>query len=188
MEKIDTRMEKQKQMLEGARAKIASQEAKFKERLQQFKDKQKAQIAERVNTNLNKINQNQTTQMLKNLDTFSSILDKLNERINSNLPDIKDPAGAKAASDTARSAIDSAKSAVQTQAQKDYTITITTETKVGADAKAKRDQLHKDILAVRKQVIDARQKVSDAIRIAKGGPKAATPSASEKEGTSSGQQ
>ena len=189
-----TRMEKSKQMmeqkqlseasraamfrrkLEDIRAKIASREAEMRLKFQQFKDKQKATIAERVNTSLNKINQNQTDQMLKHLDLMSTLLDKLEDRVNKNSSDIKDPAAANQAIADARATIDAAKTAVQAQAQKDYTIQVTTETKIRLDAQAKRDQLHKDIMALRKQVIDAKQKVSDAVRIAKSGSKEATTS------------
>lgn len=181
-----------RQKLENKRVLIASEEAKFREKLQTFKDKQKVTVADRVNTNLNKINQNQTDQMLKNLDLMSALLDKLTDRVNQgspgSTPDIKDPTGALQAISDAREVIDTARSAVQTQAQKDYTITVTTETKIRLDAQTKRDQLHTDITDVRKLVIDAKQAVSNAVRIAKGMPKEATPSSDLKEGTASGQQ
>ncbi len=176
-----------RQKLEDRRLKIASHEAEIKLKIQAFKDKQKAEIAARVNTNLNKINQNQTDQMLKHLDKMSQLLDKLTDRVNSNSPDIKDSTAANQAIADARAAIDTARTAVQAQAQKDYTIAVTTETKIRLDAKAKRDQLHTDIKAVRKLVIDAKQAVSNAVRVAKSG-KVATPSAEEKEGSSSGKQ
>lgn len=176
-----------RQKLEDKRVKIASHEAEIKAKIQKFKDKQKAEIATRVNTNLNKINQNQTGQMLRNLDLMSQLLDKLAQRVASNSPDIKDPAAANQAIADARTAIDTARTAVEAQAQKDYTIAVTTETKIKLDAQAKRDQLHTDIKTVRQLVIDAKQTVSNAVRVAKSG-KVATPSAQEKEGSSSGQQ
>lgn len=163
------------------REKIASKEAALKLRLETFKDKRKSQIAERVNTNLNKINQNQTSQMLKHLDRMSAILDKLEARVNRPTPDIKDPAKALAAIADARSAIASASAAVSAQAEKDYTIEVSTEAKIRQDAQSQREQLHTDLKAVRTQVIDAKQAVANAIRVAKSG-------SSIKEGTRSGQQ
>ncbi len=182
-QKVDTRIQK----LENMRDKIASREAKMRLRFQEFKDKQKATIAERVNINLNKINQNQTDQMFKHLDKMSALLDKLTDRVSRGSPDIKDPVAANQALADARAAIDTAKTAVQTQAQKDYTITVTTEANIRRDAQAKRDALHTDIRATRKLVIDAKQSVANAISIARTG-KIATPSARIKEGTNSGQQ
>lgn len=167
-----------RQKLEERRLKIASHEAEMKAKIQKFKDKQKAEIAARINTNLNRINQNQTDTMLKNLDLMSSLLDKLADRVTQGTPDIKDPALANQAIADAREAIANARTAVEAQAQKDYTIAVTTETRIRLDAQAKRDQLHTDIKAVRKLVIDAKQAVSNAIRVAK----------SRKEATQSGQQ
>lgn len=167
-----------RQKLEERRLRIASHEAEIKLKIQAFRDKQKAEIAARVNSNLNKINKIQTDQLLRNLDLMSQLLDKLAQR---------DPALANQAIADAREAIAKARTAVETQAQKDYTIALTTEAKVRLDAQAKRDQLHTDILAVRKLVIGAKQAVSNAVRVAKSG-KVATPGAKIKEGSSSGKQ
>lgn len=185
-QKIETRKENIENKITAMREKIASHEAAFKARLAAFKDKRKARIAERVNTNLNKINQNYTERMKKHLETMSAILDKLEARVNSNSPDIKDPTVAKAAIAEARAKIAAATTAVDAQAQKDYTITVTTESKIRADAQKMRDLLKTDIQDLRKQLIDAKQSVANAIRIAKSGSFVATPEAKER--TQSGQQ
>ncbi len=151
------------------REKAASKEAALKARLETCKDKRKAQTAERVNTNLNKINQNQTSQMLKHLNRMSEILDKLEARV-------KQATLAKTAIADARAAIASSSAAVSAQAEKDYTVQVTSETKIRQDVQAQREQLHTDLKAVRQLVIDAKQKAANAIRVAK------------KEGTTSGQQ
>ncbi len=173
---------------------IASKAAALKLKLQTFKDQKKAQIAERVNTNLNDINQKQTEQMQKHLDAMSVILDKLEVRVNSPTPDIKDPEAARVAIASARATIATVSAAVLAQSQKDYTIQVTSESKIGVDAKTQRDKLHADILAIRKAVIDAKQSVANAIRVAKSGsvpnmgssPKEGT--GLKKEGTTSGKQ
>lgn len=182
-ERVETRKEKVETRITATKEKMASREAALKEKLQAFRDKKKAEIAQRVNTNLNKINQNQTDQMQKHLDKMSALLDKLEARVNKASPDIKNPSLAKGANADARAAIASASSAVSAQAEKDYSLEVTTESRVKGEAQAKRDQLHKDLQAVRKQVIDAKQAVANAIRVAKSG-KVEVP----KEGTSSGQQ
>lgn len=168
-----TRKEKVKEKIENRveirKEKMASREAKLKTELIKFKDKKKAEVAERVSTNLNKINQKQTEQMQKHLGTMSLILDKLEARINKNTPAI----------DAARSAISSASAAVTAQTQKDYTITVTTEDKIRTDVKLKRDQLHADLSEIRKMVNNAKKSVADAISNAK---------RSVKEGSASGQQ
>lgn len=164
--------------------KIATREAALKAKLAAFKDKRKAQVAERVNTNLNKINQNYTDQARKHLERMSTLLDKLEQRVNNGSPDIKDSTAAKAAISESRARITAALASIETQAQKDYTLTVTTEAKVKADAQKMRDLLKTDIQALREQIIAAKQSVSNAIRVAKSGK---APTQSAKEGTPSGQ-
>lgn len=183
-QRVETKKEIAQVRAENIREKIASREAALKARLNNFKDKRKATIAERVNSNLNKINQNQTAQMLRHLNKMSSLLDKLEARVNSAKPDIKDPAAARAAIATARTNIATTSAAVTAQSEKDYTITVTSESRVKTDAQTQREQLHNDLQALRKQVIDAKQSVANAIRVAKSG-KVEIP---KKEGTPSGTQ
>ncbi len=187
--RIETNKENTQEKIANLKDKMASREAAMKAKLDAFKDKRKAQTAERVNTNLNQINKNQTDQMLKFLDKATEILNKLEIRVNQNTPDIKDPAAAKAAIADARTKIASAEAAVKAQAQNDYTIQVTSETAVKKDAQAVREKLHSDLLGVRKLVIDAKQGVSNAIRIAKSGSSTKPPTSSEsaKEATGSGQ-
>ncbi|EKD84654.1 MAG: hypothetical protein ACD_38C00179G0001 [uncultured bacterium] len=186
LEKLDKRVASKEaiaaEKIENIKERIASKEAILRLKLEKFKNQEKAQIAQRVNANLNIINQNQIEKMLIHLSTMSTILDRLEARVTGNTPDIKDPAKAKEAIAAAREAISSASAAVKDQKENDYTIQISSESKIKADAKKQRDQLHKDLTAIRKRVIDAKQAVSNAIRVAKSG------SESSKEGTPSGQQ
>lgn len=179
--------------LDELKAKIASREAALKLKLQTFKDQKKATVTARINENLNKINQNQTSQMQKYLANMSSILDRLEKRVNSNTPDIKDATLAKDAIAKSRATIASVSAALTLQSQRDYTITLTSEAKVKQDAQKVRDQLHKDLQDLRKALIDAKQSVSNAIRVAKSdvglSPKGKVEvPGKKKEGTVSGQQ
>ena len=177
--------------LAAIRERIASKEAALKARLEQFRDQKKAGITERVSTNLNRINEKHTQMMLKFLDKASAILGRLEQRVNQGKPDIKDVAAAKTAIALAKESIASATAAVNTQAEKDYTITVTSESRVKTDAQTKRKQLHDDLLSVRRIVIAAKQAVANAIRVAKSGkveiPGPSAGSGLEKEATESGQ-
>lgn len=168
--------------------KLASREAVLKVKLQSFRDKKKATAAARISENLNKINQNQTAAMQKFLDLMWGILDKLENRINRSTPDIKDPTSARAAVVSARTAIASASAAIDAQAQKDYTLQVTSENKVKADAGTMRNNVHRDILALRKTIANTKQAVTDAIRTAKSEPKVTNYKLKIKEGTISGNQ
>ncbi len=145
------------------KAKIASREASLKAKLQKFKDKRKADLTQRISTNLNMINKNETEHMLKNLDTMSSILDKLEAILNNS--------EASAAIASARQTIATTSAVVNEQAQNDYTIQVSSESTVRSDAKAKRDQLFNDLRAVRKEVIDAKQSIMRIFRLVRIGTK-----------------
>ena len=58
---------------------------------------------------------------------------------------------------------------METQAGNDYTIEATKEATIKTDARAVRDKLHTDLKATRKLVIEAKQAVGNAIRVAKEG-------------------
>lgn len=178
-EQVKERVEVRKETL---KERIATREAALKAKLQVFKDKKKAEVADRLNSNLNKINQKQTGQMLKHLDKMSAILNKLEARVNKGTPDIKDPQVTKISIASAKTSIASATAAVKIQSEKDYTLQVSSESSVRKDAQKMRTELHTDLLAVRKLVIDAKQAVANAIRVAKSG-KLEVP----KEGTASGQ-
>ena len=176
----DARKENAADRVTATKERVATKEAALKARLEAFKDKKKAEVVEKVNKNLNNINQKMTGQMLKHLERMTSILTKLEARVNSAKPDVKNVAAAKAAIADAKASIASASAAVSSQAEIDYTITISSETKVKGDVQKVREQLHTDLKAVRKLVIDAKQAVANAIRVAKSGP------SNVKEGTPSG--
>lgn len=152
-ERVDSRKENMQTRITDTREKMASREAALKTKLNAFKDQRKAQITERVNINLNRINQNQTDQMQKHLSLMTTLLDKLQTRLNQITPEIT----------IARANIATTSAAVTAQAQNDYTITVTTESKVRADATKTRNQLHADLKAVRDLVISAKQSVARAI-------------------------
>lgn len=179
------RQESLEKQIETVKEKLATRAVALKTRLQTFRDKKKAEIAERVNINLNQKNQEQTAQMQKHLNTMSAILDKLEARINKAAPDIKDPLAAKTAVVTARNTIASVSAVVSAQVQKDYTIQVTSEAKIKSDVKTQRDRLHTDLQTARKTVIDAKQAVANVIKVAKSGK---VIEKELKEGTASGQQ
>ncbi len=185
--RVETKQKKVENRITMMREKQASREASLQTKLQTFRDKKKATAAARINENLNRINARQTGQMQKHLDQMTILLNKLEDRVNQGKPDIKDPALAKEAVASARATIATASAAVSTQAEKDYTITVTSESRIKTDAKTQRDRLHNDLLTLRKAVIDAKQSVANAIRTAKSNP-VPVGTESKKEGTTSEQQ
>lgn len=153
--------------LTTSRERIATKEAALKTRLAKFRDKKKAQVAERINSALANINERITTAMDKHLGVMSGILDKLESRVNSGTADIKDPAEVRSAIADARVAISSVSGVVAIQADKDYVLEATSEATIRKDMQGVKEQLRSDLGQLRKLVIDAKQKVANAIRVAK---------------------
>ena len=139
--------EKIEQKKENIKEKIASREAKLKEKLAKFKDQKKAARVDKINAELARINKQRTDQMLKFLDNAERILAKVPN-----------------SSSSAQAKIDEARTAVKTQAEKDYTITVTSETKVKDDAKLAHENLRTDLQALKKLITEAKQAVAKAIR------------------------
>lgn len=161
-ERVEIKKESIAQRIETRKEVMATRAAALKEKLKTFRDQKKATAAARISDNLNMINDKQTSQMLKHLEQMSSVLSKLEARVST-----ADTAAAKAK-------IASAEAAVKAQAEKDYTLLLSSETKAREEAQTLRQKLHNDLRAVRQTVIDAKQSVAAAIRAAREGAKSGT--------------
>ncbi len=149
---------------------IASREAQLKlkkdqlkAKLDTFKDQRKANVVERINDNLARINKNRTDQMGARLDRLSNILTRAETRIQQSTLTETDKLKVNESIATASASITAAKAAVDVQAAKDYTIKVTTESAVKADSMIARDTLKNDLDATHEQVKAARIDVSDVI-------------------------
>lgn len=150
---------------EAMKEKMAQKKDALKAKLDAFKDKKRAESASRVSENLNKINTNRTDHFSKFLEKARAVLTKLETRVAKANADGKDTTQAQVAIDQAKATLASADSAVASQAGKDYTLAVTDETKVKAEAKGTRDGLHTDLQAIRKQVVNAKQAIANAIQV-----------------------
>ena len=144
-----TAREKLLMQKEGKLEKNASRAAQLRTKLQTFKNKIKAKTVQRISDNLNRINKKRTDDMAGYLARMTEIQNKLSK----NAPNA-----------SASAAIETAKGVVLLQSQKDYTVSVTTESRVKTDAKTMRDQLSADLLATRKLVIAAKQALMEGVR------------------------
>lgn len=185
-ERVETRKENISERLSEKKEMMASREAALKLKLDGFRNKQKAQVVERINNSLKNINEKMVTHFKKVLERLSGLLDKLEKRVNANSADIKDPSLARGTIADARSSIAAATEAVNLQSTKDFTLELTTESRAKTEITGVRRLLHEDLKIVLQAVNDAKKAVSNAISIAKSGP---VPSGTGlKEATTSGQQ
>lgn len=144
--------EKIEEKRENIQEKMATREAALKEKLAKFKDQKKAQRVDKINAELARINKQRTDQMLKFLDNAERILGKV-------------PSG----STSAQAKIDKAKVAVNLQADKDYTITATSEAKIKNEVKEAHQALKTDLQNLKKLITEAKQAVIRVIREAASG-------------------
>lgn len=134
-----------------ARAMIQAKREEFKVKLQTIKDQKKKALTERIDTKLANVNKIQMEKFSEALTRLQGFLDK---------------ASASAASPTipnditlAQVAINSAKSAVEVQAARSYTMNIVDEATLRISAGTIISQFRQDLSAVHKLVIDAKQAV-----------------------------
>jgi hypothetical protein len=146
-------------------AEIQVKRDEFKQKLKMIKDVRKQDLLSRLATRSANINTRRTKEMLANLDHMSQILDRIELMISQlklNVP-ASSPSGSLTTSSLtslialARAAIDQARTVVQTQAAKDYTINITTESALRVNAGQVITQLETDLNATRQQVLTAKQ-------------------------------
>lgn len=150
---------------EEAKTRVRAAREEFRKRVEQIKDERKKEIAKRLAEQMNLINERWTTHFFMNvLDRLDDILGKIQIRADKAAALGKDVSAAKSAITAAKAAIASARTAVEAQSKKVYTVTITSDEKLGEAFKSVRDQLHKDLTALRDVIKAARDAVQSAAR------------------------
>lgn len=152
--------------IESLRDRIASRAAELRTKLAKFKDKVKAGRVEKINTNLNVINERRTSQMKLVLDQMSKLLEKFKAKSTEAAGSGKDVSAINAAIVQVEAAIAETDGAIKAQAEKDYSIVVNTESTVKTDASTARDSLRSDLKAVHDQLVKTRQALADAIKTA----------------------
>jgi hypothetical protein len=127
------------------RERNASFSAQLKLKLRGFKDQQKAVVVEKINNMLGLINQNRTDQMMKRLDYMTNILNMVQERYDTATASGKINTSYQASLDQVRTSITQSQALVTTQAEKNYTIKIASESAVRLDVQTTKNQLQNDL-------------------------------------------
>lgn len=153
----------------------------FQQKLALIRDEKKKAIVQKINDRITEINKKMTDKMTLGLTNLSTILANLDSRAITLKTTGKDTTSYDASSSKAKSAIATSLTAVNAQAAKTYTITITTEGALKINVGTTVSLFKTDLAAVHKMVIDAKQAVWNAanelVKL-KSGSKEATNSAS----------
>lgn len=148
---------------EELKVKIETKREKLKVRLERVKDERKKEVVERIDQQIDALNE----KMIKH---FSSVLEKLEDilvRISERADKASTERGVdvslvRSAIDKANTAIASARLAVENQSEKTYTIKITTESALKVDVGKTRQMLGADLAKVRDAVKTAQSAVKDS--------------------------
>ncbi len=154
---------------EEAKEKFKIQREEFKTKMSGIKDQRKKEVVERVDNRLSSINKNRTAALTKHLENMSAILIRIQDRVAKKKSDGVDTSAVEKAIVEAESAIDTAKDAVDSQAAKEYVVTITDETKLKVDVKSAFDQFKSDMEATVLAVKQAKEALTAAARALGGG-------------------
>lgn len=152
--------------MENVREKMASRAAALKEKLAKFKDKVKATRVEKINTNLNAVNDRRTNQMQTVLQKIANVLERIKAKTEEAAGAGKDVSVINTAISNLEKEWAEADAAVKAQAEKDYSIVVNTESTVKTDASSARDSLKTDLQSVHTQVVEARQALANALSTA----------------------
>ncbi len=127
----------------------------LKNKLNEIKDSAKKAAVQRLDENINKLNSNFVEKWTKNLSDFDTNLSRLIDRASTTSATTTDLTAFTAAVDAARAAIASARTALQAQAQKTYSLAVSTEANLKVDVSAVRESLNWDLKAVKDLVQNA---------------------------------
>src|SRR3989344_2536846 len=124
----------------------------------------KKQVVERIDGQMDALNDRLLKHYLNVLDKLSDVLVKISTRTDKAEERGVDVAAVRTAVDAANRAIVAARSAIETQSGKTYTIQISTEEGLKNDVGKARQALHKDLTAVRLVVKAAHEAVRQAAK------------------------
>jgi len=148
---------------EERKVKIDALKEQLREKIKQKISAKKQEIVERVYERINALNDLITNHYLNVLDRLEKILERIESRTAKAKLNGKDVSQVETAIEKAHQAINSAREAVKTQAEKVYQPPeITGEEKLKLEVGKLRKQLHDDLKAVEKLVKEARDAVRQA--------------------------
>lgn len=161
IEKVRTKREK-------AISEQKEKREEFKEKLEEIRDQKKKKIVEKVDGNISTLNQKWINRWNETLTRLSEILIKIQTRTDEAAQNGKNVTNVNQAISDAEVSIAGAKTAVDAQSTKTYTISISTEDNLGQDVKATISSFHADIKSTRETIEAARRAVANVLSTLKG--------------------
>ncbi len=135
----------------------------FKQAIANFKDKKKAERAERISNNLEALSQRVLKAFLNILDKFSKILERAENKLAS-APEGNEKSNAQSAINDAKAKIAESEQLLEELSQNDYTLEISSEATVRGEATDARNALKNDLEKAKTSLKEAKKAVIAAIR------------------------
>ena len=180
-----TLREKMQERMDQAHQRMETRKEELKDKLAAIRDQRKAQIAERVQTNLSKLNERMVNHFTKLLDKLEEILERIQKRADKAAERGLDVSAVNAAIEKAHDAIADARAAITGQADNTYPVEATDDEHLRADVAKARKALNDDLKKVFRAVKAAREAVHAAAtalaHIPRGDHKTASSTSSENE-------
>ena len=151
-----------KQKRKEAQELFKEKREEFKTRLQKIKDVRKKTLVEQIDEKISTINKNRADHFLQVLERLEVILDRIRDKAETAQTNGKDTSNLSSAIAAAQDAISTAKSAIITQAGKDYVIDASDEAMLKNAVGKTTSQFRKDLRDTHKAVVDAKQAVRKA--------------------------
>lgn len=137
--------------------------AELQTKLAKIRDANKVRLVEKIDGSVADLNKRTTDHYLNVLDQINSVLTRVIAKTDKVQTEGKDVAVVRAKITLAQTAIASAKTKVQAQAAKTYTINVTTDATLKRAVQTVRKALHDDLVLVRDAVRAAHEAVKQAI-------------------------
>lgn len=161
-------------------AEIQAKRDAFQTKLQTIRDEKKKMLLTKINTMINEINRNRMETYARHLAKMTELLNKISERAQEENTKGKNVAALDGAISAAQSAISTASVAVSTQKEKEYVLTIQSETTLRATVSQTILGFKNDLELVRTKVTLAKKAVAEAFnalaKVRGEGEKTASPS------------
>lgn len=163
---IEQKQQELRQQIETKReeikAQIEAKKAELKDKLAKIRSEEKKQVVEKIYENINELNTRLTNHYLDVLNRLEKVLSNISSRTVKAEANGLDVTAVKTAITEATNAIESARSAIKSQAGKIYSINISSESNLKNDVGKARQTLQKDLKTVFEDVKKAQEAVKKA--------------------------
>lgn len=161
-EMIIKNREESRTILKDKREELKDKKEEFREKLQTIRDEKKRAMVERIDEKISRMNNTHTARFSKTLEKLEMILNRITEHGQNLKSKGIDTLKLDSAVASAKTAINAAKVAVESQSAKTYTIDVASENRLKTTVGSIVSMFRKDLRDVHKTVVDAKQAVQSA--------------------------